>query len=345
MGGEFLRVAVIGGGSWGTTLARLLALKGLEVSLWAREKEVVSAIHKKRENTVFLPGIRLPESLKATQEMEEALEGKEIILMVVPSQHYREVLTRMRPSLNGSQILVTATKGIENETLMIMSQVTEDVVPGLFTDTFSCLAGPSFAKEVCQGFPTAVTIASKDQGLGKTLQTLFSTDYFRAYVSDDIVGAQLAGALKNVIAIAAGASDGLGFGHNARAALITRGLAEIRRLGVAMGAHPMTFAGLAGVGDLVLTCTGDLSRNRTVGLQVGKGMNIQEITSHMKMVAEGVKTTKSAYQLSKKMGVEMPITEQVYQILYEGKQPREAVRELMKRTLKWELDLALAQRP
>ncbi|HIC86273.1 MAG TPA: NAD(P)H-dependent glycerol-3-phosphate dehydrogenase [Desulfobacterales bacterium] len=345
MGGEFLRVAVIGGGSWGTTLARLLALKGLEVSLWAREKEVVSAIHKKRENTVFLPGIRLPESLKATQEMEEALEGKEIILMVVPSQHYREVLTRMRPSLNGSQILVTATKGIENETLMIMSQVTEDVVPGLFTDTFSCLAGPSFAKEVCQGFPTAVTIASKDQGLGKTLQTLFSTDYFRAYVSDDIVGAQLAGALKNVIAIAAGASDGLGFGHNARAALITRGLAEIRRLGVAMGAHPMTFAGLAGVGDLVLTCTGDLSRNRTVGLQVGKGMNIQEITSHMKMVAEGVKTTKSAYQLSKKMGVEMPITEQVYQILYEGKQPREAVRELMTRALKWELDLALAQRP
>ncbi len=344
MNREFQSVAVIGGGSWGTTLARLLALKGLEVSLWAREEEVVGSIQKEKENKVFLPGVRLPGPLKATQNLEEALEGKEVVLMVVPSQYYRDVLTRMKPYLRGGQSLVTATKGIENDSLMIMSQVTESVVPGLFTNSFSCLAGPSFAKEVCQELPTAVTIASKDSDLGKRLQILFSTEYFRAYVSDDVVGVQLAGALKNVIAIAAGASDGLGFGHNARAALITRGLAEIRRLGVAMGADPMTFSGLAGVGDLVLTCTGDLSRNRTVGLQVGKGMTIQEITSRMKMVAEGVKTTKSAYHLAKRMEVDMPIAEQVYQILYEGKSPKEAVKDLMTRALKWELDVPGAQK-
>ncbi len=342
---EIQSIGVIGGGSWGTTLARLLALKGFRVTLWAREKEVAEGINTQGENPVFLQGVKLPETLVATTEIGEAIEGRDVVVMVVPSQFYREVLTQMKPYLRTSTGFISATKGIENQTLMIMSEVTEDVVPGLFTNTFCCLAGPSFAREVCTQHPTAVTIACKDPAVGRRMQELFATEYFRSYVIEDVVGAQLCGALKNVIAIAAGASDGLGFGHNARAALITRGLAEIRRLGVAMGADPMTFAGLAGLGDLVLTCTGDLSRNRTVGLQVGRGLTLKEITSKMKMVAEGVKTTRSAYQLAKRMGVEMPITEQVYQILYEGKEPKKAVKELMTRALKPEVDSPVDRRP
>jgi glycerol-3-phosphate dehydrogenase (NAD(P)+) len=234
--------------------------------------------------------------------------------------------------------LMAATKGIENETLMIMSQVAESILPDIYTERFACVAGPSFAREVCMKYPTAVTVACQDLEHGKRLQQLFYTENFRVYISKDIVGGQLAGALKNVIAIAAGAADGLGFGHNARAALITRGLAEITRLGVAMGANPLTFAGLVGMGDLVLTCTGDLSRNRTVGLRIGRGADLQEITGNMNMVAEGIKTTRSAYELGEKMGVDMPITCQVFEILYQGKNPKEAVRDLMTRELKEELE-------
>ncbi len=332
------KVGVIGAGSWGTALANLLAGEGIDVHLWVREEEVYNQIKNDHINGMFLPDVELDFRLKPVLSFEEALFEKELVLMVVPSHVFRDVLKQIKPHLREGMSLITATKGIENESLKIMSQVAEEILPkGLMKD-FASLDGPSFAKEVVRKFPTAVTIACNDPDQAERLQQLFNTDYFRVYASQDVVGVQLGGALKNVIAIAAGAADGLQFGHNARAALITRGLAEITRMGVAMGANPLTFAGLAGMGDLVLTCTGDLSRNRTVGFKIGKGMSIEEITKSMNMVAEGVKTTRSTYELSKKIGVDMPITTQVYQILYKGKDPKEAVIELMSRELKAELE-------
>ncbi len=333
-----MRVAVIGAGSWGTTLANLLAEKGYEVHLWVREEEVFDQIKNSRENKIFLPGIRLSPNIIPVTSFEEALYKKDITVVAVPSHVLREVLSKMKPYIADEIPFVFATKGIENDTLMLVSQIVEDVLCWDISKNFACIAGPSFAKEVANKLPTAVTIACKDLELGKRLQHIFYTDYFRVYLIQDIIGAQLGGALKNVIAIAAGASDGLNFGNNARAALITRGLAEIMRLGNVMGADPRTFFGLAGMGDLVLTCTGELSRNRTVGFKIGRGMKLKDIIKGMKMVAEGINTTKAAYILSKKMGVEMPITEQVYQILYEEKDPKDAVKELMKRKLKMEID-------
>lgn len=331
-------VAVIGAGSWGTTLANLVAEGGHDVSLWVREKEVCEQIKREGVNQTFLPGIRLSERLRPSNDLAEVLNGKDLVLMVVPSHVFRDVLVKMQPFVSPRAIILSATKGVENDSLMLMSQVVQDVLDNFPQDQFGCLAGPSFAKEVSRHYPTAITIACSNVETAKRLQKYFYRDYFRVYVSEDVIGVQLGGALKNVIAIAAGACDGLGFGHNARAALITRGLAEIRRLGVAMGANPLTFAGLAGMGDLVLTCTGDLSRNRTVGLEIGKGKNIDEITTSMTMVAEGVKTARSAYALGRRQGVDMPITEQVYEILYKGKSPKVAVRDLMTRALKSELD-------
>ena len=330
------KIAVIGAGSWGTTLASFLADKGLDIDLWVREEEVYHKIRNERMNSAFLPGVMLSSRLNPVRTFEEALFEKELALLVVPSHVFREVLTEIKPHLRPGVSLMTATKGIENESLMIMSDVAAGILPEDYMANFSCLAGPSFSKEVCQKTPTAITIACCDLAHSERLQKLFYTDFFRVYITQDLTGVQLGGALKNIIAIAAGASDGLRFGHNARAALITRGLAEITRLGVAMGANPLTFAGLAGMGDLVLTCTGDLSRNRTVGLKIGKGMSLKEITGSMNMVAEGIKTTRSAYHLSRKMGVDMPITTQVYEILYEGKAPKDAVKELMTRELKSE---------
>jgi glycerol-3-phosphate dehydrogenase (NAD(P)+) len=335
---EILRVGVIGAGSWGTALANLLAGKGVDVHLWVREEEVFNQIKKEHVNGVFLPGVALDPRLKPVRAFEEAVFEKELILMVVPSHVFRDVLTNIKPHLCEGMSLITATKGIENDTLMIMSQVAADILPEDYMADFASLDGPSFAKEVSRKLPTAVTIACADLGHAERLQRLFNTEFFRVYVSQDVIGVQLGGALKNVIAIAAGAADGLEFGLNARAALITRGLAEITRLGAAMGANPHTFAGLAGMGDLVLTCTGDLSRNRTVGFKIGKGLSLKEITGSMNMVAEGVKTTRSTYELAKKTGVDMPITTQVYQLLYEGKNPKAAVKELMGRELKAELE-------
>ncbi len=333
-----MKIAVIGAGSWGTTLADLLAKKGFEVDLWVREREVYEQIRDEKENKVFLPGIKLSDRINPTLSFEEALSRKELVVVAVPSHVLREVLNQMKPYIKDEIPFVFATKGIENDTLMLVSEVTEDVLSWNISKYFACIAGPSFAKEVALKCPTAVTIACKDLQLGRRLQELFFTEYFRVYLINDIIGAQLGGALKNVIAIAAGASDGLNFGNNARAALITRGLAEIMRVGVAMGADPRTFFGLAGMGDLVLTCTGELSRNRAVGFKIGRGMKLKDIVSGMKMVAEGINTAKAGYALSKKMGVEMPITEQVYQILYEGKRPEDAVKELMSRKLKMEID-------
>lgn len=335
---KFKKIGVIGAGSWGTTLANLLAGKGLAVDLWIREEDVYNQIKEERINKTFLPGMTLEPSLNPVKTYQEALAEKDFILMVVPSHFYRSVLEGMKQYLDPGIPIISATKGIENDSLKTMSQVSEEILPKDCMDLFSCLAGPSFAKEVIRKMPTAITIACSDIHHAEELQQSFSTDYFRVYASNDLIGLELCGALKNVIAIAAGASDGLKFGLNARAALITRGLAEITRLGVAMGANPMTFAGLAGMGDLVLTCTGDLSRNRNVGLKIGQGISLEEIVNSMNNVAEGVKTSRSAYQLSKKMNIDMPIISQVYGILYEGKDPMLAVRELMTRELKRETE-------
>jgi glycerol-3-phosphate dehydrogenase (NAD(P)+) len=337
-GGEISRIAVIGAGSWGTALGNMLARKGCEVNLWVREATVFRQIERERINKDFLPGVELFPALRPVSSFEEAVRYKELVLLVIPSHVFREVLTALRPYLDNGMTLMAATKGIENDTLMVMSQVAETILPATYHRTFACMGGPSFAREVSVKSPTAVTIACRDSHQGTRLQEVFHTDFFRVYTTEDIMGVQLGGALKNVIAIAAGAADGLKFGHNARAALITRGLAEITRLGVAMGANPHTFAGLAGMGDLVLTCTGDLSRNRTVGLKIAGGMTLDEIVNGMNMVAEGIRTARSAYELSRRAGVEMPITTQVYQILYENKDPMKAVSDLMSRELRSELE-------
>ncbi len=330
---------MIGAGSWGTALANLLAEKaGVDVGLWVREESVYAEIKEKHRNDRFLPGVKLTAALNPTRSFREALNQKEIVLIAVPSHVFREVLEGLKPHLRPDMSVVMATKGIENGSLMIMSQVVHQVLRDGFSNDFACLAGPSFAKEVSRRLPTAVSIACEDEDHGEKLQQLFSTGFFRVYLSGDVVGTQLGGDLKNVIAIAAGVSDGLKFGSNARAALITRGLAEITRLGVKMGSNPHTFAGLAGMGDLVLTCTGDLSRNRSVGVQVGQGKSLEEITNGMEMVAEGIRTAKSAYELGKMKKVVMPIVDQVYEILYDGKDPHRAVRELMTRDLKAELE-------
>ena len=335
---DITRIGVIGAGSWGTTLANLLADKGYYVDLWVREEDVYNQIKEDRINKTFLPGLSLGSNFNPVKTFKQALTDKDLVLMVVPSHVFREVLLGLKPYLQPDMRLMTATKGIENDSLKIMSQVAEEILPKEYSAPFACLAGPSFAREVMAKQPTAVTIACRDMSHAARLQTIFSTEFFRVYTSDDLVGVQLCGALKNVIAIASGAADGLGFGLNSRAALITRGLAEIMRLGIAMGANPMTFAGLAGIGDLVLTCTGDLSRNRMVGLKIGQGMRVEEITRDMNMVAEGIKTSISAYQLGKKKGIDMPIINQVYEILYQGKEPRSAVRALMTRGLKKETE-------
>jgi len=255
-----VKAGVVGGGSWGTTLAHHLALKGINVDLWVREEDVYSQIKEKRINETFLPGITLSKAIRPVQSFKEVSREKDFLFVVVPSHFFRTILTELSPFFSSATPLIVGTKGIENETLMTMSQVVASVLPEGWGDRFACLSGPSFAREVCYKHPTAVTLASRNKGLSIYLQGLFSTDYFRVYTAQDVIGVELGGALKNVIAIAAGISDGLGFGFNARAALLTRGLAEITRLGVSMGAQPSTFAGLAGIGDLILTCTGDLSR-------------------------------------------------------------------------------------
>ncbi len=332
------KIAVIGAGSWGTTLANLLAVKGYRIDLWVFEPELAEIIGTERENTYFLPGFKLSENVYPSNSLEKVVSGKDIIVMVVPSQVYRSVAREMIPFLKDGAVVVSASKGIENETLLTMTGVWNEELSGVKKSVeIATLGGPSFAREVIRGIPTAVTVASSFPSLARKLQKIFSTSYFRVYTSTDKIGVELGGALKNVIAIAAGITDGLGFGHNTRAALITRGLAEMIRLGVKMGAQPLTFAGLSGIGDLLLTCTGDLSRNRTVGLKLGQGKTLSEILENMKMVAEGVATTKSVYNLARRMEVDMPIATSVYRILFEDKKPGEALRELMERELKAEL--------
>ncbi len=329
-----MNIGVIGAGSWGTTLANLLAKKGNAVTLWAYESDLVQRMAESRINDLYLPDFTLSENLMATSDIAEASAGKDLLLLVPPSQVMRRVLQQAGPHIAGGTLLVSASKGIENDTLLPMAEVVMDVLGAGVRDRLVFLSGPSFAKEVASEMPTAVVAASSSEQAATRTQEVFSTDYFRVYTNDDVVGVELGGALKNVMALAAGVSDGLGFGYNTRAALITRGLAEMTRMGVTMGANPATFAGLAGMGDLVLTCTGDLSRNRTVGIELGRGRPLDDILGGMNMVAEGVKTTLSTYQLAQKIEVEVPITEQMYSILYENKDPRQAVSDLMLRELK-----------
>ena len=332
------RIGIVGGGGWGTALAHHMALQEGDIDLWVREEEVCLQIERRGVNEEFLPGVSLSPGIHPIRSLAEVSSNKEFLIIVVPSQFFRTIVTEISPLLPPSTPLLVATKGIENDTLMTMSQVVASVRGRGCDHALACLSGPSFAREVCEQHPTAVTIASSNAELAAMFQERLSTEYFRAYTTDDVIGVELGGALKNVIAIAAGTSDGLGFGFNARAALITRGLAEISRLGVAMGAEPLTFSGLAGLGDLVLTCTGDLSRNRMVGLKVAEGMTVEAIIASMRMIAEGIKTSKAAHMLAQRVGVEMPITAEVYRIIYEGKDPRKAVRDLMTRQLKGELE-------
>ena len=325
------QIAVMGAGSWGTTLANLLAERSEGVWLWVFEEELFRAMEQKRENEIFLPGIRLSDNLQLTHSLEEAFTGKSILICALPSHAVRGIFSQGRPYLRENVLIISATKGLENETHQTISQVLREAVGPDCRAQITCLSGPSFAREVSRKFPTAVTVAGSSPRAAQIAQDLFTRPYFRVYTNPDLIGVELGGAIKNVMAIAAGTSDGLGFGHSTRAALITRGLAEMTRLGLSMGAEAQTFFGLAGLGDLVLTCTGDLSRNRQVGLELGRGRTLPEILAGMRMVAEGIRTTKALRELAGKQGVEMPITGKVYEILYEGKNPGEAVDELMSR--------------
>lgn len=333
-----VKVAVLGAGSWGTALAKLLAENGHRVLLWARYPHEAEEINAQRVNETYLPGFALPENLRATSDLDEALGGAELVLSVVPTIGLRDVLGKAASRLPAQAPILSCTKGIETSTLKLVSEIFEEHLPPHQQRRVTYLAGPSFAREVAARMPTAVTVAGTDEDACHRVQELLMNDSFRVYTTDDVVGCELGGALKNVIAIAAGVGDGLGFGHNARAAIITRGLAEIGRLAQALGAHPMTISGLACMGDLVLTCTGDLSRNRTVGLALGRGEKLADILAGMTMVAEGVNTTKSAHELARKRGVEMPITAAMYRILYEDQDPRTAVVDLMTRRARPERD-------
>lgn len=331
------QVAVIGAGAWGTGIAIVLGRKGTHrVRLWAHETAVCESITHKRINEAFLPGRPIPETVSATNDLAAALDGAQIVVGVMPSQHCRALFERMRPLIPPQSLIVSATKGLEEGSLLRMTEVVAQVLTR--DSSIGALSGPTFAQEVARGDPTAITIASPDSALLRTVQQEFSDPSFRVYTNADVIGVELGGALKNIVAIAAGICDGLGFGHNSVAALITRGLAEMTRLVVACGGRAETMSGLAGLGDLVLTCTGGLSRNRSVGVELGRGKKLSEILSAMHgMVAEGVFTTTAVVGLAHARGVEMPITEQMHAILHEGRSPREAIHELMTRSGKSEL--------
>lgn len=330
-----MKISVIGAGSFGTAMALVAQRCGNQVMLWAHDARVADAINSSRTNPVYLPNIALPDEIWVTNDLEEAATFSDTMLMVVPSHHYREVLTRVRVYADDPVTIVSGTKGIENETQERMSEISHHVLGGLLKG-FAVLSGPTFALETARGEPTAAVIASHDIECAQTIQRALSSNSFRLYHSNDVVGVELAGSLKNVIAIAAGVLEGLGLGNNTTAALITRGLHEITRLSIALGGRLETMAGLAGMGDLVLTCTGSLSRNRAVGVGLGKGKKLQDILGEMRAVAEGVKTSRSAKQLSERHGIEMPIAAEMYQVLYENESARAALQRLMSRSLKAE---------
>lgn len=327
-------IAIIGAGSWGTALSIVLAPRFERIRLWAYETDLVERMAATRVNDVFLSGFRLPPNVQPTPDLAFALEDAEIVLSVMPSRFARRLYIEMLPHLSSGMRFVSATKGLENGTLLRMSEVAREVLSSKFEPRIAVLSGPTFAKEVARGEPTAVVISSEDQALAASVQREFSGPAFRLYTNHDPAGVEIGAALKNTIAIGAGICQGLGLGNNSTAALITRGLAEITRLAVAMGGQPRTLSGLAGLGDLVLTCTGELSRNRSVGLQLAQGQKLDDIVDAMTMIAEGVETTAAGVDLARKFNVDMPITEQMDSILRGGRSPRDAIRELMDRTLK-----------
>jgi glycerol-3-phosphate dehydrogenase (NAD(P)+) len=321
-------VGIIGAGSWGTAISLLLAENGFDVDLWVYEEDLFKTLKEKSENEVFLPGFKLPKSIQPTNSLEEAVSDKDIVVLVSPTHAIRKVVDQLFFFLKPGCLIVNASKGIEIDTLLTVDQILESILPKHCLR--GCISGPTFAKEIAQKVPSAIVAAAHDVETTKRIQNLFSNNRLKVFTSNDVRGVEIGGALKNVIAIGTGISDGLGLGYNARAALITRGLVEIARIGSAMGARPETFSGLSGMGDLVLTCTGDLSRNRTVGLQIGQGKTLEEITQNMKMVAEGVHTVKSAFHLKEKLQVQASIIEETYRVLYDGKPPLEALNDLMK---------------
>jgi glycerol-3-phosphate dehydrogenase (NAD(P)+) len=329
-----MKAAVIGGGSWGSAFSIHLGRLNISTKLWIKEEEICHDTKKTGENRQFLPGIVFPPSVSFFMDLKQTVQEADFVFIAVPSRFCRRIYEQLAPFLNSRQIIISLTKGIEADSLKRMSEVMEEVFSPFFAPQIAVLSGPSFAREVAESHPTVVVVASQDLKLAKEIQAFVSGLYFRAYSSTDIIGVELAGACKNVIAIATGISDGFKFGSNSMAGLVTRGLAEMTRLGIKLGANLETYAGLAGIGDLVLTCTGKLSRNRFVGCELGKGMELEKVVSGMHMIAEGISTTLSVHQLSQREGVEMPISEQVYHILYERKNPREAFRELMSRELK-----------
>jgi glycerol-3-phosphate dehydrogenase (NAD(P)+) len=329
-------LAIIGAGSWGTALAVVLAPRFRSVRLWVYEKDLAERMRATRINDLYLPGFSLPANMTVETEFGAALADAAIVLSVMPSHLVRPIYGQMLPYLNQSMAFVSATKGLENGTLLRASQVIRDCISGSFEPRIGVISGPTFAREVARGDPTALVVASTDQDLAASVQAAFSGPTFRLYTSPDPAGVEIGGAVKNVVAIGAGVCHGLGLGSNTQAALITRGLAEMTRLAIALGGRPQTLAGLAGLGDLVLTCNGELSRNRTVGLELARGRKLEEIVSSMKMVAEGVKTTNATVDLARRHGVEMPISAQMFEMLNFGLPPREAVRKLMERTLKGE---------
>ena len=326
-------LAIVGGGSWGTALSVVLAPRFESLRLWVYEEDLASRLESSRENDIYLPGIRVPDNVRIASDLTATVQGADIVLGVMPSHHARGLYERIRPLLSHESLVVSATKGLETGTLLRMSEVIEQ---GLGPRKVAVLSGPTFAREVARGEPTALVVASRDAGAASTVQAAFSGRSFRLYTNSDPVGVELGASLKNVIAIGAGICQGLGLGSNTLAALITRGLAEITRLAVALGGQPRTLAGLAGLGDLVLTCHGELSRNRRVGIELAKGRRIQDIVAEMKMVAEGVETTSAAVELALRHGIEMPIVTQMDSVIRLGRSPKDAIRDLMERTLKEE---------
>ena len=331
-----MKISVLGAGGWGTTLAVLLHFNGHDVSLWEYKKNYAKVLSKTRENSIYLPGLKIPNEIKITHNLEEAVEKNNLVVLAVPSQFLRSVIKEIPFIDLKNSVLVSVAKGIEINSLMTMSQMLMDVYPSLDEEQIGALSGPSHAEEVSKRIPTAVVAASKNIDTSKTIQAAFMTSYFRVYSSADILGVELGGAFKNVIAIGAGIIDGAKFGDNTKAAIMTRGVAEIARLGTAMGANPETFAGLSGMGDLIVTCMSRHSRNRYVGEQIGAGKKLKQVLKSMEMVAEGVETSRSASQLAKKFEVETPITTEVYKILFEDKDPVKATTDLMTRDMKME---------
>jgi len=329
-----MNISILGDGGWGTTLAVLLHQKGFPVSLWGAFPDYIRYLKQKRINSRFLPGIKIPEAIEITSDLREAATNKDLIILAIPAQYLRGILKKYKNvSFSNTPAYLSVIKGIENKSLKRMSEVIQEELGDV---KLAVLSGPTIAREVAEGIPTTAVIASNNVKLRKTLQNVFMTERFRIYTNDDVIGVELGGSLKNVIAIACGISDGLGFGTNTKAALLARGLTEISRLGIVMGAKPKTFSGISGLGDLVTTCISPYSRNRFVGEQIGKGKTLNQIIRHMQMVAEGLTTTKSAYALSIKYNVDMPITKEVYRILYKNKSPLKAVKDLMSRDKKGE---------